>query len=205
MKKIRIYVEGGGRAVTKGEIRRGFRGFLRGIDALAREKNTRKSLVVIACGSRDSTFEAFSLAMKSNPYSFNVLLVDSDTTVKGTPRKHLLKQNRSWKLQGIADEQCHLMVQMMEAWIVADIEMLEKYYGQGFKRNSIPRTTDVEVIDKVQLMRALKSATRKTQKGEYSKTGHAPDLLERLDATKVRSAAKHCELFFALLEKKLNR
>jgi len=96
------------------------------------------------------------------------------------------------------------MVQMMEAWIVADIEALEGYYGQGFKRNSIPRTTDVERIDKVQLMEALKSATQKTQKGEYSKTGHAPDLLERLDPSKVRGAAKHCDLFFAVLEKKVS-
>ncbi|MEK6407701.1 MAG: DUF4276 family protein [Acidobacteriota bacterium] len=196
-------MEGGGKAATKGEIRRGLRGFLKDISALAREKNTPQPLV-IACGSRESTFEAFSIAMRSDPQSFNVLLVDSDAPVNDTPRKHLQKQSRGWKLQGIADEQCHLMVQMMEAWIVADIEALEKYYGQGFKRNSIPRTTDVELIDKVQLMRALKSATRKTQKGEYSKTGHAPDVLQRLDASKVRRAARHCELFFAALEKKVN-
>jgi hypothetical protein len=202
VKGIRIYVEGGGKAETKSEIRRGFRGFLKGIFALGRENKTRKSVAVIACGSRDSTFEAFSIAMKSDPHSFNVLLVDSDATVKHTPRKHLQTQNSNWKLQSIADEQCHLMVQMMEAWIVADIEALEVYYGQGFRRTSIPRTTDVERIDRVQLMRALKSATRKTQKGEYSKTGHAPDLLERLDASKVRTAARHCEILFAVLEKK---
>lgn len=65
MKGIRIYVEGGGKAETRGEIRRGFRGFLRGIYALAREKNPRKSLAIIACGSRDSTFEAFSIARPS--------------------------------------------------------------------------------------------------------------------------------------------
>lgn len=141
--------------------------------------------------------------MKSDPHSFNVLLVDSDAKVEDKPRKHLQKQNRNWRLQSISDDQCHLMVQMMEAWIVADIEALGEYYGQEFKTKSIPKTTDVESIDKVQLLRALKSATRKTQKGEYSKTGHAPDLLERIDASKVRIAARHCELLFAVLERKV--
>jgi hypothetical protein len=202
--EIRVYLEGGGKAGTKGEIRRGFRGFLKEIYALARKKKNTEQPLVIACGSRESTFKAFSIAMRSDPQSFNVLLVDSDAPVNGTPRKHLQKQNRSWNLKGIADDQCHLMVQMMEAWIVADIEALEGYYGQGFKRNSIPKSSDVERIDKVHLMRALKLATSKTKKGKYSKTEHAPDLLERLDASRVRSAARHCELLFAVLEKKVN-
>jgi len=89
VKEIRIYVEGGGEEETKSEIRRGFRGFLKHINALAKEKkNTPK---VIACGSRDSTFEAFSIAMKSDPHSFSILLVDSDATVTDTPRQHLQK------------------------------------------------------------------------------------------------------------------
>jgi hypothetical protein len=37
----------------------------------------------------------------------------------------------------------------------------------------------------------------RTQKGEYHKTRHAPDLLGRLDEAKVRKRCRSCERLFA--------
>ena len=39
-----------------------------------------------------------------------------------------------------------------------------------------------------------------TQKGKYHKTMHAPDLLARIDAAKVRAAAPACDRLFNVLE-----
>ena len=88
----------------------------------------------------------------------------------------------------------------MEAWFIADMDTLKKYYGQGFKENSIPKNPDVEKIDKDSLVRSLKEATRNTKsKGEYQKIQHASDLLKKLDTAKVRKASKYCDRLFTTL------
>jgi hypothetical protein len=76
------------------------------------------------------------------------------------------------------------MVQAMEAWFIADIDTLKKFYGQGFRETSIPRNLNVEKIDKDSLEPSLKEATRNTVKGEYQKIQHASELLELLNVTK---------------------
>jgi hypothetical protein len=91
------------------------------------------------------------------------------------------------------------MVQAMEAWFIADIDTLKKFYGQGFRENSIPKNTNVEKIDKDSLEPSLKEATRNTSKGEYQKIQHASKLLELLDVTKVREAAPKCDRLFTTL------
>jgi hypothetical protein len=52
-------------------------------------------------------------------------------------------------------------------------------------------------------MSSLARATRDTRKGEYHKTRHAPLILERLDAAKVRGRARHCERLFSVIEQQL--
>jgi hypothetical protein len=197
-------VEGGGDRYSRAQLRRGFKkGILKEPVTLGEAKGVR--LDVVACGSIESTYEDFRVAVRTNPTEINLLLVDSDAPVRHIPREHLSRRNRRWNLGNIADEHCHLMVQVMEAWIVADIQALEDYYGRGLNSKRIPRTTDVEQIGKDDLERSLKAATRSSQKGEYSKTKHAPELLERLDASRVRSAARHCDRFLGVLEKLVNK
>jgi hypothetical protein len=200
-KEIRVYVEGGGDGKdTKARVRQGFSGFLKDIVALAREKRIRWSIT--ACGSRNSASDGFRTALRTHPEAFNVLLVDSEGPVNSGPCQHL-KDRDGWDLSRVADEPCHLMVQVVEAWLVADIAALERFYGQGFQPNSIPRTIDVEQIDKPTLIASLKAATRMTQKGEYHKIRHGPDLLKLLDVAKVRKAAPHCERLLRTLEQEV--
>ncbi|MEE8452221.1 MAG: DUF4276 family protein, partial [Thermoguttaceae bacterium] len=100
-----------------------------------------------------------------------------------------------WDNPGVENEHCHLMVQTMEAWLIADREKFKEYYGQGFQENALPNNPNVEQIGKDTLEDALKRATRNTKKGEYHKTRHAPEILERIRLSEVATAekAKHCK------------
>jgi hypothetical protein len=200
--EIRIYCEGGGDSnATKDLLRKGLNGFLRDLVKIARNK--RIGWHLIPCGSRFSAYEDFGIALKTHPKAFSVLLVDSEGPVKKkNPWAHLLSLHK-WKSLGMDDSHCHLMVQAMEAWLIADRGALEKYYGQGFNITAIPKDRKVEQIEKSRLLPALNEATRNTKKGEYHKTKHAPDILERLDAVKVRQAAPHCDRLFKTLAKKM--
>ncbi len=199
--EIRIYVEGGGdQRSGKAAVQEGFGKFLSPLKEMARERRIR--WYVVACGSRQSAFDDFGIALRQHRDAFNVLLVDAEGPVTGSPWEHL--QNRDhWQIQGIPGDHCHLMVQVMEAWIIADIETLRKFYGQGFNSNSIPRRKDVELIAKGDVQRALTQATQNTQKGEYHKILHGPKILGLVDVSKVRNRARHCNRMFTTLSNKI--
>ena len=93
----------------------------------------------------------------------------------------------------------HLMVQMMETWIVADPDALKAYYGQGFRANTLPRHQNLEEVSKRNIEQALDRATHGTQKEEYHKIKHAKDLLQRIDPMTVREKCPHCERLFDTL------
>jgi hypothetical protein len=199
--EIRIYVEGGGDGKeTRARVRQGFSGFLKDLVALARERRIRWSIT--ACGSRNSTLDDFLTALQTHPEAFSVLLVDSEGPVSAGPRQHL-KDRDGWDLSKIPDEQCHMMVQVMEAWLIADIAALKRYYGHRFNSKSAPGTRDVEQVDKKKVYSFLKAATRKTTKGEYHKIHHGPELLKQVDASMVRRASRHCDRLFQALEQEI--
>ena len=196
VREVRIYVEGGGeKKDSKGAMQRGFGQFLRDLRALARAQRIGWS--VIACGARSATIDAFCIAQRARPEAFSVLLVDAEGPVSMKPRVHVFEGHP--RRREVQDEQCHLMVQMMEAWLVADVGALEGFYGSGFRASAVPARHDVEAIDKADLEAALHNATRDTQKGVYHKTRHAPRILERLDTGIVRRKAPHCERLFRTL------
>ncbi len=196
--EIRVYVEGGGDGKdTKARVRQGFTGFLSDIINTAREKRIRWS--VIACGSRNSALNDFNTALRTHSDAFNILLVDSEGPVSRPPRDHLLHRD-GWNLSHISDDQCHLMVQVVEAWLLADIHCLERFYGQNFHSGSIPRNPNVEQIDKPVIYSSLQAATNRTKKGAYHKILHGPELLKQLDVTRVRNAAPNCDRLFETLE-----
>ena len=195
--EIRIYVEGGGDgAATKGAVRQGFGAFLKPLRDSARR--SRIGWRIIACGSRNSAFEDFSTALRTHPDAFNVLLVDSEDPVTAPPWTHLRQRDR-WETPDLPDAHCHLMVQTMEAWLLADRDALVRFYGLQFSAGRLPGHSDVEQVDKRALLGALKAATRNTGKGEYHKIRHGPKLLANLDPSKVRDAARNCDRLFSTL------
>lgn len=199
--EVRIYVEGGGDGKdTKARIREGFRSFLSQLVERARAKRIRWS--IIACGGRSKAHHAFLIALKKHGNAFNVLLVDSEGPVDSTAWQHLNKRDH-WQSAGADDACCHLMVQAMEAWIIADPEALGRFYGQGFNPNALPANRDVEAIDKATLDSALRRASRTTTKGEYHKIRHAAKILQALDPQKVQAAAPQCRRLFATLAERI--
>ena len=201
-REIRIYVEGGGNGKdTKARLRQGFSGFFQEMREKACEQ--RINWHIIACGSRNSTFDDFKIACRMHTNAFNVLLVDSEGPVSSEPRQHLKDQD-GWTIE-TPNDQCHLMAQTMEAWLIADVAALEEFYGQGFQKSAIPLSQNVEKIDKVVLSQAFKQATRKTSKGTYHKTRHAPKLLECINPDLVRRRARHCDRIFNEINEVIDR
>jgi hypothetical protein len=205
VKEIRIYIEGGGKQDNQSmvKMRQGFNLFFREIREEARKKNIHIKWSNIPCGPRNSAFEDFKKALQDHPDAFNILLVDAEgPVIEKDPWKHLEKQD-GWKLAGVAQDQCYLMTQMMEAWFIADPATLKKYYGQHFEEKKLPKTKNVENIAKADLEKALKEATKNTLKREYHKINHASEILGLLDVSKVRKAAPCCDRLFTVLADKV--
>ena len=94
------------------------------------------------------------------------------------------------------------MVQVMEAWFLADRQVLAGYYGQGFTAGSLPGQPNIELISKQDVFRALRQASKNTKtKGEYHKTKHGFDLLELIDPNRVRAASVHAEHLLTVLQR----
>ncbi len=196
MKEIRLYIEGGGDAQSKAALRKGFRQFF-----THELKENASKLHLTLCSSTVDACEDFAKALEDHPDAFNILLIDSDGPVNQPLATFIkLRKHSKRKPTPIDENQIHLMVQLMEAWFVADLEALKNYYGQGFKASADLKKKNVEQIEKTMLMKSLKTATRKTRKGEYHKIKHAADLLAKITPPKVRQAAEYCERLFKTLE-----
>ena len=126
------------------------------------------------------------------------MLVDSEAPVNKASWEHL-KDRDKWESPDVDGTHCHLMVQVMESWFIADIDALKRFYGQGFKESAIPSNPKVEKISKLDLELALKIATKDTSKGEYHKIKHGAILLAQVNVAKVRSASPHCDRLFKIL------
>ena len=201
MKGIAIYMEGGGeKPGGKIELRQGMDSLLGALKDAARSKALRWKLV--PCGSRKAAFSAFSNAINSGDDAFVVLLVDSEEPVSDRPNQHLALRDK-WDLAFADEDAVHLMVEVMETWIIADADALATYYGQGFRRNALPRRENLENVSKRDVEHSLNRATEHTTKGRYHKIKHASDLLQRIDVSKVRRRCRHCERLFNAVTKQI--
>lgn len=195
MVKVRVYVEGGGdRSNQRAQLREGFARFF---------QNAGYRISVITFGSRNNAYRVFKSALRQHTDSFNVLLVDAESPVTTNDLWQHLQNRDSWEQPASATaEQCQLMVQTMEAWFIADVEALARFYGQGFNRNSIPRRHNVEEIPKHELEPALQEATKRATKGSYAKIRHGARLLGQIDPARVSERAPHCVKLLSALEKR---
>ena len=202
MSGIAIYMEGGGKGrATKDTLRQGMERFLQPLKDSARNKELPWKLVCY--GSRDETFKRFRDAVNSSADAVNVLLVDAEGPVSQSPRLHLRNQDK-WDLSFAPEDTVHLMVQTMEAWIVADSAALSSYYGQDFRANKLPKAPDLETVPKRDVERSLIEATKDTQKGRYHKISHASDLLKLIDVESVKAQCDHCQRLFDALGRIVN-
>jgi hypothetical protein len=196
VKKAYIYVEGG--SIGKGMVlfRSGFHDFL--VRGLGRSEGFK----IVPCGSRGDTFHKYSENLRDNPGDNHVLLVDSEGPVTQEPWKHISDKDH-WPVSEKNNDHYHLMVQVMESWFLADTQALADYYGSKFHAASLPKNPRVESINKQDVEKGLKSATRNTPKGEYDKSRHGSEILKRIDTSKVVKAAPHCKRLFDTLAAQL--
>ena len=205
MSQVIVYVEGGGD--TRGQqapLREGFHKLFRAVlrDVLGEAAPQPK---IIACGGRQQAFEDFKQALKSNPGAYCILLVDGEEAVVAGRSKweHVRqRQGDQWTRPAAAAEaQLHLMIQAMEAWLLADPEALATFYGEGFRAAALPTTQDLETVAKRDMNRALAKATEATKTGAYSKA-HGFELIGKVDSRKVaRRCPRAKDLFEALAER----
>jgi hypothetical protein len=180
MRDIWIYFEG------QSNLRPGFKVFFSELYKLARQHKVNLDLFAAKDGPRD-----FEKAPRRHPNTLVVLLKDSEQPFDSSAR--LCKVNGiDPKMAG----KVFWMIESMESWFLADPDALATYYGQNFKVQAIGQTANVEAVPKVEVFSRLKSATARTTKGEYNKTAHAPDILERLNPARVQERAPNCRRFF---------
>jgi len=187
--QVTIYVEGGGDATSlRSECREGFSKFFEAAGLKGQMPR------VVACGTRNAAFDDFSTAVKTGKKAF--LLVDSEAAVEDQwetgdrsqwkPWDHLWQRD-GWEKPGNADDlACHLMVQCMEAWFLADRETLRNFFDQDFRERALPdKANGIETLSKDKLFGAIKQATRDCKKGPYGKGAHSFKLLKQIDPAKV--------------------
>ena len=201
-KSIAIYIEGGGDTTqTLTPFRTGMSEFLKPVVDEVRKKRILWS--VIPCGGRKQAYDAFVDALKNEPETFNVLLVDSEDAVAITvsPWDHLKnRQGDGWeKPAGTDDARCQMMVVCMEAWFLADPAALKEYFGGNFDSKKLPPANQAETRTKTVISDALKQATKPTKAEEYKKIRDGAKLLGKVDSAEVRKHCKWCDRLFKML------
>ena len=190
MTSIAIYMEGGGLSNNgRAALRQGVDAFLGELKQAARNRHWGWKLACV--GSRNDAFRAFRRATQLGDAGVVILLVDAEEPVLDAPLAHLGDRD-AWEMGFAEENSVHLMVQTMEAWLVADGDALADYYGQGFRGNALPATPDLESVSKREIERALQTATRATTKGRYDKIRHASQLLQRIKPERVRERCASC-------------
>ncbi len=204
---MKLYVEGGGESkALKTACRAGFSEFLS--KAGLKGKMPR----IVACGSREDAFDSFCTAINQGDCA--CLLVDSEDAVatkhqQGKPEQwqpwEHLKQCDNWeKPESATDLECHLMVQCMEAWFMADCKATAIFFARGFEENRLPAAArPIESISKQELYDALKNATQNCQKGRYDKGSHSFKLLAMLEPANVQTASPWAKRLIDTLKKQM--
>ena len=192
-----VYVEGGGNSkALKSDCRKGFSKFIEKTGMSGRMPG------IVACGSRNDALDDFKTAIASGQSA--LLLVDAEESVKAPGPWQHLKNCDNWnRPEGATDDQCHLMVQVMESWFLADRDALKSFYGKGFRMEVLPKNQTIEQVSKRDIENRLEQATRDTKKGGYykNKGKHSFAILAELNPAKVSCNSPYAARFLNELER----
>ena len=191
---VKVYVEDGGEGKSlKISLRKGFNQFLKRAGLELKMPN------IVGCGSRDSAYNNFRNRLADNGGNA-LLLVDAEEPLKAPdPWEHLSLRDQWHRPERATSDHCHLMVQTMESWFLADPDALKEYYGRGFREQALHGNPQVEKVLKGDVYERLKLATQGTKKGFYDKGKHSFEILEELDPSKVTSASPFAKRFIDTL------
>ena len=204
-----VYVEGGGSGARSASLEAEFRQAFAEFFSKTNLGNTRRPRVV-SCGGREQTFDSFCTAIQQGRNA--LLLVDSEAALDAAHEAMPIAQWKPWAhLQGQAgwdapgqakEEDCHLMVQCMENWFLADKASIKNFFGHGFNDAALPNGP-LESISKATVYTALQKATQQCKtKAPYGKGAHSFKLLQSLDPAKVEAASPWAKRFLDELRKR---
>ena len=191
---MKLFVEGGGDSgILQSACREGFRSFITKAGLARRPR-------IVACGSRRNAYESFRTAIANREAA--LLLVDSEAPVAPEnqggapddwrPWRHLkTRPDDGWDRPAGAEERhCHLMVQCMESWFIADLAILQVFFGQGFAPRALPEGRPVEMVAKAAIHAGLADATKACKtKASYGKGEHSFKILSLIDPAMVVAAS----------------
>ena len=196
---ITLYVEGGGDSNSSKSLRpacrEGFRTFI--------EKAGLGGMMpkIVACGGREKAYDKFKIA-HLNKDETSLLLVDAEESVQETGSWRHLKVREDWDCpDGATEDQCHLMVEVMESWFLADRDALKEFYGQGYRQNALRQNPQIEQIAKRNVLDGLDRAARETSKRGYHKGAHSFEILAELDPEKIMNVSPHAKRLIEALFK----
>lgn len=199
---VKLFVEGGGDGkALRTECRQAISEFLRKAGLAGAMPRT------VASGSRRQAYDDFCTALRSGEPA--LLLVDSEGPVapgnqEGEPSEwrpwsHLaVRQGDGWDMPaGATQLQCHLMVECMENWLLADRATLQSFFDPGFRPNALPvPSRAIESVGKEQVYQALAAATCDCKtKVAYGKGEHSFKLLAGVNPTTVIAASPWAKRF----------
>lgn len=206
---VYVYAEGGGSgahsADLQAEFRQAFAEFLSKTDL-----GTTRRPRVVPCGGREQAFDSFRTAIAQGQNA--LLLVDSETPINPLhqppapalwkPWAHLQAQATWIAPVGANDDDCHLMVQCMENWFLADKTSVQTFFGQGFNAAALPASS-VETVPKTTVYSALQTATQTCKtKTTYGKGAHSFKLLRAISPDKVEAASPWAKRFLDELRRR---
>lgn len=199
---ITLYVEGGGHGRDgKVALRQGFEILLGEQKRRAHDRQCRWRLTM--CGSRSEAYRAFAHAVKEPLAGVVGLLVDSEgPVVDASPSGRVahLAGRDGWDLAAAPAASVHLMIQCMEAWLVADAEALAAVYGKGFHARSLPSRRDLDDEPKAKVLASLDRATKRTARAGYGKIRDASAVLGNLSPATVSARCPSFAVFRAWLD-----
>ena len=196
MVKARLFIEGGGAGKRQSNaFRTAWRDFFQSTGI------TDNQPAIVRGGSRNQTFDRFlSAARNPTDGEFPILLVDSEASVAhGRPAWEHLLANDGWRRPPNAEgQQAFLMVQAMEAWLLADRQALRNFFGRSFNENGLPRFSNLESIPKDSLEPSLHRATANCNP-QYTKGPVSFDILRRVNADNVAARCPHAKALLDFL------
>jgi hypothetical protein len=153
---------------------------------------------IVAGKSRQSTFDRFRTAVQvDDPDDLPLLLVDSEgpIAIGHNPWQHLnsRKDDPMPKPLNATNDECHLMVQLMESWFLADPQAVKRYFGTGVLMKHLKEVADIELVAKADVMTRLNSATKTSKHGKFDKARDSFELLSRIDPARVEIASRHAK------------
>lgn len=172
-----IYLEGGGDSKElRVRCREGFRKLLESCGLHQRRPK------LVACGSREATFDCFKTRLANDSGStFVAMLIDSEDPIGNIEATwdHLSRRDAWGKPRDASDEQVLLMVTCMETWIVVDRSALEAHYGSNLQESALPSLHDMEIRSRDQVQQSLSHATRNCS-NSYTKGHRSFEILAKL-------------------------